>query len=85
MRRSSKPDMTKWPDNGQPSSRHVWRVTWNGLDTGSGHAERCDRCGRGFNSRVDARGPIYCFPSREWMASNPQDNGMLGESRTAFG
>ena len=42
-------DMTKWPHNGQPSSRHVWKETWTGLDTGSGHASVCLRCDRRFN------------------------------------
>jgi hypothetical protein len=79
----SKASLREWPHNGQPSSRHVWRET--GTYSNGNHSSRCDRCGRGFNAFADTRGPVYCYPSKEWLASHPGDDGMLGAVRTPFG
>jgi len=71
MARKNKSDAVRdWPHNGRPSSRHVWK---------------CLRCGATFNSTVDACGPIYCVPGKEWMIAHPDDDGMLGERKTPFG
>ncbi len=81
---SRKPDMSKWPHNGRPSSRHEWKEQ-GFTKQGNGYISHCQRCGCRFHSVADTRAPIYCYPSREWMAVHPDDNGWLGESKTAFG
>lgn len=68
----------EWPHNGQPSSRHVWKETWTHPTQAGNYSSRCLRCGRGFNSFADTRGPVYCYPTKEWMRDNPSDDGREG-------
>lgn len=80
----SKASLREWPHNGQPSSRHVWKEL--GLTKeGNGYRSMCLRCECRFHSVADTRGPIYCYPSKEWLAAHPDDNGWLGAVSTAFG
>jgi hypothetical protein len=81
MRRSKK--SLGWPENGQPSSRHVWKFFRTSASTGV--VEHCLRCGANFVERADVRGPVYCHPTRTWMETPPDDDGALGENRTMFG
>lgn len=75
-----------WPHNGRPSSRHVWRElpqtilpgdpgAYGAHDT---HREECLRCGRRFNAILENSGPIYCFPTKEWLEAHPDDDGKEG-------
>lgn len=70
----AKPDKSKWPWNNRPSSRHVMKVTFLG--------ETCQRCGTHYNTRVGGTAAVYCYPTSEWMAAHPTDDGLLGERRT---
>ena len=81
----AKPNLKEWPWNNRPSSRHVWQETWTSTMQAGNHSSRCARCGAGFNAFADTRGPVYCYPTKEWMAAHPEDDGMLGERRTPFG
>lgn len=71
---------TGWPHNGQPSNRHKWRVVHQDTHGQGAFTEKCDRCGRSFNTRADTRGPVYCYPTAEWGAANPADDGALGDN-----
>lgn len=79
----SKQASREWPHNGQPSKRHVWKETKT-FSNGN-HSSHCERCGRHFNAFADTRGSVYCYPTVEWMANHPSDDGMLGERKTPFG
>ena len=81
----SKAKLREWPHNGQPSPRHVWKEFRTESHTGGGHSARCERCASYFNSRADTRGPVYCYPTAEWMAAHPDDNGWAGAVKTPFG
>jgi hypothetical protein len=81
-RRGNEPDTSKWPWNNRPSSRHVLKVTFQ---NGGVFGETCQRCGSHYNTRADATAPVYCFPSKAWLAAHPDDDGLLGERRTPFG
>lgn len=68
----------EWPHNNRPSSRHVWKVKSQGVDV-------CLRCNSSFIHQCGGTGPVYCFPSAEWLAEHPDDDRMLGERKTPFG
>lgn len=69
---------SEWPWNNRPSSRHVWYVASQNVDA-------CHRCGTRFHRIADApSGAVYCFPKPEWLAAHPEDDGMLGATRTPF-
>jgi hypothetical protein len=74
----NKSRMNRWPWNGQPSSRHVWREVRTEAGTGAGYTSRCERCGRSFVARADTRAPIYCYPTKEWLAAHPEDDAREG-------
>ncbi len=72
----SKKQLREWPWNGQPSKRHVWKVLrWSQL---TGSVERCERCDRTFVEKADTRGPVYCYPTPEWLKTHPGDDGKTG-------
>ena len=73
----SKADRRTWPHNGQPSRRHVMKETWTHPTNGN-YASKCQRCGRSFNAFADTRAPVYCYPTGEWLAANPSDDGKTG-------
>ena len=76
----SKAQLREWPWNNQPSKRHVWgKHTFKNPTTNwSGYAATCERCGRHFNERADTRAPVYCYPTAEWLAAHPNDDGKTG-------
>lgn len=80
----SKAELRQWPNNDQPSNRHVWQETNCGAHASGGnwHSASCKRCGCSFNSRADTRGPVYCYPSQAWLAAHPSDDGALGDNAT---
>ena len=73
----SKAQLREWPHNQQPSKRHVWKYL-RGIGTYTGAVERCQRCERTFVENADTRGPVYCYPTAEWMAAHPEDDGKQG-------
>ena len=77
----AKPDRTQWPHNNRPSARHVFKVVFQ---NGSEFGEKCQRCGCHYNTRVGGTAPVYCVPSKDWLAANPQDDGKAGVGDTAF-
>lgn len=78
----SKAELAKWPWNNQPSKRHVWKEV--GLDAlaragrGNEYISKCLRCERTFVSRADTRGPVYCYATKAWLATHPEDEGKEG-------
>jgi len=64
--------LREWPWNNQPSKRHVWRL--KSFTERCGAIETCDRCGRTFIEKADTRGPVYCYPTPEWLVANPGDD-----------
>ena len=74
----NKTQLRQWPWNNQPSARHVWRTLRTGLETGSGHTAKCERCDRVFIERVDTRGPVYCYATPQWLSDHPADDGKEG-------
>jgi hypothetical protein len=44
-----------------------------------------NNCGCHYNTRVGGTAAVYCYPTKEWMAAHPDDDGMLGERKTRFG
>lgn len=71
----------QWPHNNRPSSRHVFKVTFQ---NGSEFGETCQRCGCRYNTRVGGTAAVYCVPSKEWMAEHPQDDGRAGDGDTRY-
>jgi hypothetical protein len=67
----SKAALRQWPWNNMPSKRHVWTVAHQNVD-------HCDRCGANFHRVIDARGPVYCYPTPQWLVGHPQDDGKQG-------
>lgn len=72
----SKAAMRQWPNNGQPSKRHVWKFIR--MSDSAGAVEHCQRCGRHFIEKADTRGPVYCYPTPEWLRDHPEDDGKQG-------
>lgn len=71
--------MTKqqgWPWNNRPSQLHEFKE----MHTGGvgGHSAKCLRCGCSFIERADTTAPVYCYPSKEWLAVHLADDGALG-------
>lgn len=50
-----------------PSARHVWYVKSQNVD-------KCRRCDCSYIRSGGGTSPWYCFPSKEWIASNPEDD-----------
>lgn len=73
----SKNALRSWPHNGQPSALHEWKSVGMGTGVG-GYTAKCDRCARTFIERADTRGPVYCYPTPQWTADHPADDGALG-------
>ncbi len=73
----SKAQLREWPWNNRPSAKHVWYVKSQGVDS-------CHRCGCSYIRRLGGSGPVYCFPTSQWLAEHPDDT-MLGERKTPFG
>lgn len=71
----------EWPWNNRPSSKHVFKVTFQ---NGSEFGETCQRCGCHYNTRVGGTAAVYCYPSKDWLAARPGDT-MLGPVKTPFG
>lgn len=78
----AKVDTSKWPWNNRPSNRHRFKVVFQ---NGNEFGEKCQRCGCHYNTRSGGTAAVYCYPTAEWMALNPADDGMLGERKTPFG
>jgi len=78
----TKLDRTKWPWNNRPSSKHVFKVTFQHAGE---FGETCQRCGCHYNTRSGGTAPVYCYPTRQWLADHPSDDGLLGERKTPFG
>jgi hypothetical protein len=78
----SKAQANQWPWNNRPSSRHVFKVTFQ---NGSEFGETCERCGTHYNTRVGGTAPVYCYPTKGWLGAHPADDGLLGERKTPFG
>lgn len=72
----SKAQMQEWPWNNRPSPKHVWTV--------KGNNDHCARCKSTYIRAAGGTGPVYCFPSKEWLAEHPGDT-MLGPVKTPFG
>jgi len=72
----SKAQLREWPWNNQPSKRHVWKLLR--MTDRAGAVERCERCGSTFIEKADARGPVYCYATKEWMVDHPGDDGKQG-------
>jgi hypothetical protein len=79
-----KKQMTLWPHNNTPSSRHVWgRGSYKGATAQwSGYSANCLRCGCHFNERADTRAPVYCVPTVKWLKNHPEDDGRAGDGDT---
>lgn len=72
--------MQGWPWNNRPSSRHQFKeISTGGI---GGHSAKCQRCGSVFVERADTTAAVYCYPSKEWMAEHPHDDGALGVDAT---
>lgn len=72
----NKAQLRDWPHNQQPSSLHKWKTVSSGGI--GGHTAKCERCARTFIERADTRGPVYCYPTQEWLAAHPADDSALG-------
>ena len=73
----NKAQLREWPWNNRPSAKHVWYVKSQNVDA-------CHRCGCHYIRSGGGSGPVYCFPSKEWLADHPGDT-MLGPVKTPFG
>lgn len=67
----SKKALREWPWNNSPSKRHVWFVASQTVDG-------CRRCGTRFHRIADGRAAVYCSPTPEWLAANPDDDHKQG-------
>lgn len=72
----SKKALREWPWNNQPSKLHRWKFIRMTEHTGA--VESCERCGSHFIERADTRGAVYCYPTPDWLAEHPDDNGKTG-------
>jgi len=72
----SKQQLREWPWNNQPSKRHVWTFLRSSERTGA--IEHCARCQSHFIEKADTRGPVYCYPTPEYLKAHPEDDGKLG-------
>lgn len=72
----SKKQLRTWPWNNMPSKRHVWK--YHGRSELAGAVEHCERCGSHFLEKADTRGPVYCYPTPEWLKTHPADDGLTG-------
>lgn len=59
-----------------PSPLHQWKVVAQPkAPNGSRRyiVEKCDRCERHFVEGSEAHGPIWCTPTKDWLAAHPGD------------
>lgn len=72
----NKQQLRTWPHNGQPSALHQMKERQTFAN--GNHSSDCLRCGCHFNAFADTRAPVYCSPTPQWRAANPDDDGALG-------